>query len=116
MRPANTNYGIPVDINTVIPYSKVWRADASSNGTTPRRRAISPSTGVPFAYAARVFLDPRIVEFDASRDGDGEARRKAVGLIVGKLYIVVYTDRGGVYRIISARRTNATEERAYGPI
>jgi len=72
--------------------------------------------GVPFAYATRVFLDPRLVEFDASRDGDGEARRKAVGLIDGKLFIVVYTDRGGVYRIISARRTNATEERAYGQI
>jgi uncharacterized protein len=72
--------------------------------------------GVPFAYAARVFLDPRMVEFDASRDRDSEARRKAVGLIGGKLFVVVYTDRGGVYRIISARRTNATEERAYGPI
>jgi hypothetical protein len=72
--------------------------------------------GVPFAYATRIFLDPRLVQFDASRDGDGEARRKAVGLIDGNLFIVVYTDRGGVYRIISARRTNATEERAYGPI
>ncbi len=71
--------------------------------------------GVPFRYATRVFLDPRLVEFDASREVDGEARRKAVGLIDGKLFIVVYTNRGGVYRIISARRTNAKEERAYGP-
>jgi hypothetical protein len=72
--------------------------------------------GVPFPYATRVFLDPRMVEFDASREGEGEARRKAVGLIDSKLFIVVYTDRRGVYRIISARRTNPTEERAYGPI
>ena len=69
---------------------------------------------MPFPYATRVFLDPHRVEFDASRDGDGEARRKAVGRIEGKLYVVVYTDREGVFRIISARRTNATEERAYG--
>jgi uncharacterized protein len=72
--------------------------------------------GVPFRYATRVFLDPNLVEFDASRVADGEFRRKAIGLIEGKLYVVVYTDRGGVYRIISARRTNATEEGAYGPI
>ena len=72
--------------------------------------------GVPFPYATRVFLDPRRIEFDVSREGDGEARRKAVGVIEGKLYVVIYTDRGGVHRIISARRTNATEQRAYGPV
>ena len=72
--------------------------------------------GVPFGYATRIFLDPRRVEFDASREGDGEGRRKAVGLIDGKLFVVVYTDRGGVYRLISARRTNAAEDKAYGPI
>ncbi|HET6238952.1 MAG TPA: BrnT family toxin [Acetobacteraceae bacterium] len=45
--------------------------------------------GVPFPYAVRVFLDPNMVDFDASRDGDMEARRKAVLLIEGKLYVVV---------------------------
>ena len=71
--------------------------------------------GVPFSYAARVFLDPNMLEFDASRAGDGEVRRKAVGLIEGRLYVVVYTDRADVCRIISARRTNETERKAYGP-
>ncbi len=71
--------------------------------------------GVPFGYATRVFLDSRRVDWDASRPGEGEARRKVVGLIEGKLYVVVYAERGGVRRIISARRTNATEDRAYGP-
>ena len=70
--------------------------------------------GVPFGYAARVFLDPGLVEFDASRAGDGEVRRKAVGLIEGRLHVVVYTDRASVIRIISARRTNETERKAYG--
>jgi hypothetical protein len=57
-----------------------------------------------------------MVELDASREGDGDARRDAVGLIEGRLYAVVHTDRGGVCRLISARRTNATEQKAYGPI
>jgi len=72
--------------------------------------------GVPFAYAARVFLDARMVDIDASRTGDREARRKAIGLIEGRLVVVVYTDRDGVCRLISARRTNVKEERAYGPL
>lgn len=72
--------------------------------------------GVPFPYAVRVFLDPNVVDFDASREGDMEVRRKAVGLIDGKLHAVVYVDRGGVRRVISARRTNVTEQRAYGTV
>jgi uncharacterized protein len=72
--------------------------------------------GVPFEYATRVFLDPQQVAFDASRATDQEARRKAVGVIDGKLFAVVYTDRGDVCRIISGRRVNAMEQRAYGPV
>ncbi len=72
--------------------------------------------GVPFDYATRVFLDPRVLAFDASREGDQETRRKAVGAIDSKLFVVVYTERHGVCRIISARRANAMEQRAYGPV
>lgn len=72
--------------------------------------------GVRFEYATGVFLDPRFVAFDASRAGDKEIRRKAVGVIEGKLFVVVHTERAGVCRIISARRANAMEQRAYGQI
>jgi len=72
--------------------------------------------GIPFQYATRVFLDPELVAFDASRAGDHEIRRKAVGMIEGRLFAVVYTDRAGICRIISARRANVKEFRAYGPV
>jgi hypothetical protein len=72
--------------------------------------------GVPFPYAVRVFLDPMAVDLDASRAGDKEVRRKAVGVIEGKLYVVVYVDRDDARRIIFARRINAMEQRAYGQI
>jgi uncharacterized DUF497 family protein len=65
--------------------------------------------GVPFPYAVRVFLDPMAVDLK-------EVRREAVGVIEGKLYVVVYVDRDDARRIISARRTNAMEQRAYGQI
>jgi uncharacterized DUF497 family protein len=70
--------------------------------------------GVPFDYAARVFLDDDRADLDASRNADGEERRKAVGRIEGRLYCVVYTMRGSVCRIISARRANAKETKAHG--
>jgi uncharacterized DUF497 family protein len=72
--------------------------------------------GVPFAFAARVFLDVGVVDFDASRALDREARRKAVGLIDGQIYTVVYAQRGGAKRLISARRANVTETRVYGKV
>jgi putative transcriptional regulator len=46
--------------------------------------------GVRFEFAARIFLDLDRADFDTSRDADGEERRKAVGMIEGKLYTVVY--------------------------
>ena len=81
-----------------------------------KARANLSKHGVAFDYAARVFLDPDMVEFDASHEGDAEVRHKAVGLIDGKLFVVVFTDRARVCRIISARRGNTKERRAYDPV
>lgn len=67
-----------------------------------------------FEFGTRVFEDPLHIVYDVSRPQDGEERRKAVGLIEGKLYCVVHTMRGGVCWIISARRTNPGEDKAYG--
>lgn len=69
--------------------------------------------GVAFELAIEVFGDPSLIDVDVSRATDGETRRKAVGLIGGKLYTVVYTDRGSARRIISARRSNRSESNAY---
>ncbi len=72
--------------------------------------------GVPFDYAARVFLDEAVVDFDASREADGEARRKAVGQIEGRIFTVVHAQRGDAIRIISTRRANAMERKVYGQV
>jgi uncharacterized DUF497 family protein len=71
---------------------------------------------VSFPYAARVFLDVNRIDIDASKPEDGEARRKVVGMIEEHLFTVVYTERNGVIRIISARRSNAKEGKLYGPV
>ena len=72
--------------------------------------------GVPFDYAARMFLDEAVVDFDASREADGEARRKAVDQIEGRIFTVVYAQRGDAIRIISTRRANAMERKVYGQV
>jgi uncharacterized DUF497 family protein len=70
--------------------------------------------GLPFTDALAVFLDPFRADYDATHPGDGEAHRKAVGLLANGLVTVVYTHRGEAIRIISDRRANRAEERRYG--
>jgi uncharacterized DUF497 family protein len=92
----------------MIPRAFEWGdAKAESNLAKPR---------VPFDYATRVFLDEVVIDFDTSRESDGEARRKAVGQIEGRVFTVVYALRGNVIRIISARRANAMEKKLYGQV
>jgi uncharacterized DUF497 family protein len=72
--------------------------------------------GVSFEDAWRVFVDPLRVDRDTTRATDGEERRKVTGRIGTKLYTVVYTERGRLVWLISARRANRAEEKRYGPL
>lgn len=69
---------------------------------------------ISFDEAIGVFADPDLLLIDASREEDGERRTKAIGQLGGKLFVVVYTERGNAVRIVSARRANKSEDRAYG--
>jgi len=69
--------------------------------------------GFDFAYVTAVFLDRRRLERVDDRKNYGETRFQTIGQISGKTYFVVYTVRRKRIRIISARRANAEEERAY---
>jgi uncharacterized DUF497 family protein len=70
--------------------------------------------GVPFDVATLVFLDEAVIIFDATKVVDCEPRSKAVGIVKGRLFTVVFTNRQGIRRLISARRSNNKETRAYG--
>jgi uncharacterized DUF497 family protein len=69
--------------------------------------------GVPFEYAARVFLDPLRLDTEDPRRDYSEERRLALGTIEGRLYAVAYTLRGKIIRLISARKANEREKRKY---
>jgi len=66
--------------------------------------------GIDFEDAVGVFEGPVL---EVRSDRDEEERWKAMGEIEGVVLAIVYTRRGERYRIISARRANQDEKRAY---
>jgi len=68
--------------------------------------------GVDFADAATVFDDPNAVTID---DPDhNEVRFVTIGMdAYGRILVVVYTWRGDVIRIISARKATKHEQKQY---
>jgi hypothetical protein len=71
--------------------------------------------GIDFRIAARVFLDPHMIEFD-DLHASGELRFNAIGLVDNRMLFVTYTMRGDTVRIISARGAEPHEKRKYHEI
>ena len=66
-----------------------------------------------FDFAVHAFFDPhRTIAQDRRRDY-GEDRYRLLGMIDGRVYVVVYTIRGSTIRIISARKANVKEVADY---
>ena len=84
-----------------IPMEFEWDDD-KNNACLVRR-------GFDFAYAVRVFFDPRRIVVQDRRWDYGEDRYRALGMIEERVYVVVYTVRGSAIRIITARKANAKE-------
>ncbi len=68
--------------------------------------------GFDFPFAARIF-DGRTLEFADTRHDYGELRVIALGIIDGRVYKVVFSDRDGVRRIISAHKASRQEIRKW---
>lgn len=69
--------------------------------------------GVSFAEVEMVFFDPLAIH-DIEPDSMTEERFIAVGMgNAGSLLVVIYTMRGEVIRLISARRATKQETKAY---
>ncbi len=70
--------------------------------------------GLDFLDAETVFAGPTIEVPDRRRDY-GEVRIVCVGWLRGRAVIVVYTERNGLWHIISMRKTNEREQRRFFP-
>ena len=82
---------------------------------TAKERTNRKKHGVGFRTAAKVFLDPYVIEFDDLSAAD-ELRFNAIGLVDSRVLFVTYTMRGAVVRIISARGAEPHEKRKYHEI
>jgi len=78
-----------------------------------KRTANRAKHGLDFELVRRFEWDTAIAVEDARWDY-GELRRRAYGLIDGRLCALVFTVRGETVRVISLRRAHAKETRRYG--
>ena len=78
---------------------------------TKRNRNVEQH-GVDFLDVAPLFND-RVVESVDNRNDYREIRIRCLGMLGGRVYAVIYTWRGDNRRLISARKANVREQRAY---
>ena len=69
--------------------------------------------GFDFAYAAFAFADPNRMIWQDTRYSYGEDRYRLMGSIEARLFVIAYTPRSDVVRIISARKANQREVKQY---
>jgi uncharacterized DUF497 family protein len=69
--------------------------------------------GVDFEAACQVFRDPFAIERLDDREDYGEDRVLLIGMTDGVVLTVVYTERSGRLRLISARRATKHEQDEY---
>ncbi|MDD5385332.1 MAG: BrnT family toxin [Gallionella sp.] len=82
-----------------------WDQDKSDVCLTER--------GFDFAYVLHAFMDAERLIHEDTRWDYGEDRYQLLGAIDGRVFFVVYTVRGTVLRIISARKANQREVNDY---
>lgn len=64
--------------------------------------------GFGFDFAAQIFTGDVLLQEDARHDY-GETRIRAIGEVEGVVLVVIFTDRGPIRWIISARPANRKE-------
>jgi uncharacterized DUF497 family protein len=69
--------------------------------------------GSAFEDARNVFQDPHLLIGDARRPEHGELRSKAIGRVELAIVTVIFPNRDGVRRIISARSARRDERGRY---
>jgi uncharacterized protein len=69
--------------------------------------------GVGFELATEVFKDPFAIERLDDREDYGEERFILIGSAAGSILTVIYTERNGRIRIISARQATKREQDDY---
>jgi uncharacterized DUF497 family protein len=79
-----------------------------------KRSATLEARGLDMADAGEMFEGPTITVEDLRKDY-GEPRFVTIGFLRRRMVAVAWTPRGAARRIISMRKTNAKEQKEFGP-
>ena len=79
-----------------------------------KRTKILETRGLDMARADEVFAGPTLTVEDDRHDY-GETRFITIGLLGGRMVVMVWTRRSPARRIISLRKANDREQVLYGP-
>jgi uncharacterized DUF497 family protein len=78
----------------------------------PKRDKTLLERGLDFAAAEEVFAGRTFDQMDDRHDY-GEVRIITIGLLAGRMVVVVWTQRGAARHIISMRKANEREQTRY---
>ena len=71
---------------------------------------------IDFDFASKVFGDDQRIEWEDKRKDYSEKRFVTIGKIINTFVTVVYTMRGKIIRIISARKAKKQERDLYNKV
>jgi hypothetical protein len=77
-----------------------------------KREATLAERGLDMACAAEIFSEATLTVED-DREDYGETRLITIGFLDSRMVVVVWTQRGAARRIISLRKANEREQKAY---
>ena len=77
-----------------------------------KRDATLAERGLDMARATEIFDGPTLTVED-DREDYGEIRLITIGFLDGRMVVTVWTQRGAARRIISLRKANEREQKAY---
>lgn len=115
--PVQRSFGIPIEIQgeVVVDHFLPIEAKMDFEWDESKRLSNIEERGVDFRDAALIFEGPVIVKED-TRESYGEQRFRALGRVDEEYFMVVYTWRGPVLRIISAWKVGANGKKRYEEI
>ena len=100
---------ILLDLSTEFPYSQ----DMNFEWDERKAQANLAKHKIDFGDVLGVFLDPCRLETIDDREDYQETRFKVIGQVDELTLVVIYTERVEKIRLISARRANRRERKAY---
>jgi uncharacterized DUF497 family protein len=105
--------GLSLDSLTGLLLCSISMNDDKFEWDQTKARSNYKRHGVTFETARKAFADPYMVEGLDQREDYGEDRLLLTGMVEDELLSVIYTEREGRFRLISARRATKHEQDHY---